>query len=70
MSKTVSTRLQNNIYEKLLNKCNKNGITVNEFLKNCIHNSFNYSELKTDKISNSVKQELGAKDLATALGIK
>ena len=70
MSKTVSTRLQNNVYEQLLNKCNNKGITVNEFLKQCIHDSFNNSELKTNTISNSVKQELSAKDLAKILGIK
>ena len=66
MSKTVSTRLQNDIYEKLVNTCNNKGITVNEFLKQCISDSFNDSELKPDKVS---KQVLSEKDLAKILGI-
>jgi len=70
MSKTVSTRLQNDIYEQLLNKCNKKGITVNEFLKKCIQNSFDDSVSKTDKISKPVKQKLSNQDLAKILGIK
>ena len=69
MSKTVSTRLQNNIYEKLLNKCNEKGITVNEFLKECIKIRFDDSELKIDKISKHVHQKLSEKDLAVILGI-
>ena len=66
MSKTVSTRLQNDIYEKLLNTCNNKGITVNEFLKQCISNSFDDSELKIEKVS---EQVLSEKDLAKILGI-
>ena len=69
MSKTVSTRLQNDIYEKLLDKCNNKGITVNEFLKECINFRFDNSESKTDQISKPVKQELSNKDLAKILGI-
>ncbi len=66
MSKTVSTRLQNKIYEKLLNKCNEKGVTVNEFLKECIDLRFENSELKLKP----VEEKLSAKDLATILGIK
>ena len=69
MSKTVSTRLQNEVYEKLLNKCNEKGITVNEFLKECIKMRFDNSELKTDTISKHVQHELSEKDLAKILGI-
>ncbi len=66
MSKTVSTRLQNKIYEKLLNKCNEKGVTVNEFLKECIDLRFENSELKLKP----VEEKLSAKDLARVLGIK
>ena len=69
MSKTVSTRLQNDIYEKLVTQCKQKGITVNEFLKECIQIRLDNSELKIDKISKSVKHELSEKDLAIILGI-
>ncbi len=66
MSKTVSTRLQNEIYEKLVSRCKDKGITANEFLKECIDLRFDNSELKLKP----VKEELSTKDLAKALGIK
>ena len=69
MSRTVSTRLQNDIHQKLTEKCNQKGVTVNEFLKECIHMVLN-SELKTDEIQKPVKQELSEKDLVKILGIK
>ena len=70
MSRTVSTRLQNEIYEKLVSRCSEKAITVNEFLKECIHMALN-SELnpKLDKIQKPVKHELSEKDLAKILGI-
>lgn len=69
MSKTVSTRLQNDIYEKLVTQCKQKGITVNEFLKECIQIRLDNSELKVDKFSKPVKHELSEKDLAIILGI-
>ena len=33
MSKTVSCRLSSEIHEKLLDKCNEKGMTVNDFVK-------------------------------------
>ena len=66
MSKTVSTRLQNKIYEKLSGKCKEKGVTVNEFLKECIDLRFENSELKLKPVN----EELSTKDLAKALGIK
>jgi len=69
MSKTVSTRLQNEVYEKLLNKCNKKGITVNDFLKECIKMRFDNSELKTDKIPKPVEKKLSEEDIVKILGI-
>ncbi len=69
MSKTVSTRLQNGVYEKLVSECNEKGITVNEFLKECIGMRFDDSELKIDKVSKPIQQKLSEKDLAKILGI-
>ncbi len=66
MSKTVSTRLQNGMYEKLSSKCKERGVTVNEFLKECIDLRFENSELELKP----VEEKLSAKDLATILGIK
>jgi predicted DNA-binding protein len=66
MSKTVSTRLQNKIYEKLSGKCKEKGVTVNEFLKECIDLRLDNSELKLKPVN----EELSTKDLAKALGIK
>ena len=69
MSKTVSTRLQNKTYEQLIRKCNEKGITVNEFLKECIKIKIDNLELKSYGISNPVQQNLNNKDLAKILGI-
>ena len=69
LSKTVSTRLQNEIYKKLLNKCNEKGVTVNEFLKECIKIKIGNLELKTDEVSKPIQENLNNKDLAKILGI-
>ena len=68
MSKTVSTRLQNDMYEKLVSRCKQKGVTVNEFLKECINLRFDNLELKTGEISKPIKRELSEKDLAKILG--
>jgi len=70
MSKTVSTRLQNGIYDKLINRCNKKGVTVNEFLKECIIMRFDDSESLTDEISKPEQHKLSDKDIAIILGIR
>lgn len=36
MSRTVSTRLQTETHEKLCQRCNHLGVTVNDFLKECV----------------------------------
>ena len=69
MSRTVSTRLQNEIYEKLIGRCKQKGITINQFLKECIHFRFDNLESKTNKISKPVQQKLSEKDIAKILGI-
>jgi len=69
MSKTVSTRLQNKTYEQLISKCKEKGITVNEFLKECIKIKIGNLELKTDEVSKPIQENLNNKDLAKILGI-
>ena len=71
MSRTVSTRLENYIYDRIITRCKQKGITVNEFLKECIQIRFDNSELtpKLDEISKPVQQKLSEKDLAIILGI-
>jgi predicted DNA-binding protein len=66
LSKTVSTRLQNEMYDKLSSECNEKGVTVNEFLKECIDLRFENSELELKH----VEEKLSAKELARVLGIK
>jgi|TARA_B110000495_G_C22845094_1_gene492772 hypothetical protein len=63
MSKTVSTSLQNHIYEKLVSKCNEKGVTVNEFLKECINFRMNNLELKTNNISKHSREKINIIDL-------
>jgi hypothetical protein len=69
MSKTISTRLHNKTYEQLIGKCNEKGITVNEFLKECIKIKIDNLELKTDEVSKPIQENLNNKDLAKILGI-
>ncbi len=69
MSRTVSTRLEDEMYEKVVSRCKEMGVTVNEFLKECIIFRFNNSKLKVDEISKPVKHELSEKDLEVILGI-
>lgn len=69
MSRTVSARLQNEVYEQLIRKCNERGLTVNEFLKEWIKVGFYAPNPKNYEISKPVKNELSAKDLAKILGI-
>ncbi len=54
------------MYEKLSSKCKERGVTVNEFLKECIDLRFENSELELKP----VEEKLSAKDLARVLGIK
>ena len=56
------------MYEKLSSKCKERGVTVNEFLKECIDLRFDNS--KANENLKDVQEELDTKDLAKALGIK
>ena len=36
MSRTVSTRIQNDLHQKLTDRCKQKGVTLNQYLKECI----------------------------------
>jgi len=53
MSKTVSCRLSSEIHEKLLDKCNDKGLTVNDFVKVLVQSALDGTpELALDSTSN------------------
>jgi len=53
MSKTVSCRLSSEIHEKLLDKCNNEGLTVNDFVKVLVQSALDGTpELALDSTSN------------------
>ena len=53
MSKTVSCRLSSETHEKLLDKCNDNGMTVNDFVKVLVQSALDGThELAHDSTSN------------------
>ena len=52
MSKTVSCRLSSETHEKLLDKCNDNGLTVNDFVKVLVQSALDGTqELALDSTS-------------------
>ena len=53
MSKTVSCRLTTETHEKLLDKCNEKGLTVNDFVKVLVQSALDGThELAHDSTSN------------------
>ena len=53
MSKTVSCRLSSETHEKLLDKCNDKGLTVNDFVKVLVQSALDGTqELALDSTSN------------------
>ena len=53
MSKTVSCRLSSETHEKLLDKCNEKGMTVNDFVKVLVQSALDGTqELALDSTSN------------------
>ena len=53
MSKTVSCRLSSETHEKLLDKCNEKGLTVNDFVKVLVKSALDGTqELALDSTSN------------------
>jgi len=67
MSKTVSCRLSSETHDKLLDKCNGKGITVNDFVKVLVESALvesknasfeaNQSIESTSKVSETVKHD-------------
>jgi len=41
MSKTISTRIDNTLHKKLVEQCNTDGITINDYLKNFVEEDLN-----------------------------
>ena len=77
MSKTVSCRLSSDTHEKLLDKCNNKGMTVNDFVKVLVQSALDGTpELAQDSTSNrldSTKKSLtdmSITEIETELGIK
>ena len=77
MSKTVSCRLSSETHEKLLDKCNDKGLTVNDFVKVLVQSALDGTqELALDSTSNrldSTKKSLTdmtITEIEKELGIK
>ena len=77
MSKTVSCRLSSETHEKLLDKCNNKGMTVNDFVKVLVQSALDGTqELALDSTSNrldSTKKSLTdmtITEIETELGFK
>ena len=77
MSKTVSCRLSSETHEKLLDKCNEKGMTVNDFVKVLVQSALDGTqELALDSTSNrldSTKKSLTdmtITEIEKELGIK
>ena len=77
MSKTVSCRLSSDTHEKLLDKCNEKGMTVNDFVKVLVQSALDGTqELALDSTSNrldSTKKSLTdmtITEIEKELGIK
>ena len=77
MSKTVSCRLSSETHEKLLDKCNNKGMTVNDFVKVLVQSALDGTpELAQDSTSNrldSTKKSLTdmtITEIETELGFK
>ena len=77
MSKTVSCRLSSETHEKLLDKCNEKGLTVNDFVKVLVQSALDGTqELALDSTSNrldSTKKSLTdmtITEIEKELGIK
>ena len=77
MSKTVSCRLSSDTHEKLLDKCNEKGLTVNDFVKVLVQTALDGThKLACDSTSNrldSTKKSLTdmtITEIEKELGIK
>ena len=77
MSKTVSCRLSSETHEKLLDKCNEKGLTVNDFVKVLVQSALDGTqELALDSTSNRLDstkkllKDMSITENETELGFK
>ena len=77
MSKTVSCRLSSETHEKLLDKCNDKGLTVNDFVKVLVKSALDGTqELALDSTSNRLDstkkslKDMTITEIEKELGIK
>ena len=77
MSKTVSCRLSSDTHEKLLDKCNEKGLTVNDFVKVLVQSALDGThKLACDSTSNRLNstkkllKDMSITEIETELGIK
>jgi predicted DNA-binding protein len=69
MSRTVSARIQDETYEKLANICSEKGITINEYLKECLQMTMKDFDMRTNinNFHEYVEQGYNKKELLDAL---
>ncbi len=59
MTKTVSARVQDKLHKKIINRCNEQGCTVNEFLNAAIelviigHADFEFGEPEDEQLGST-----------------
>ena len=77
MSKTVSCRLSSDTHEKLLDKCNEKGMTVNDFVKVLVQSALDGThKLACDSTSNRLDstkkllKDMSITEIETELGFK
>ena len=77
MSKTVSCRLSSDTHEKLLDKCNEKGMTVNDFVKVLVQSALDGThKLACDSTSNRLDstkkslKDMTITEIEKELGIK
>jgi len=69
MSKTVSARIENNLHQNLIDECNKQGISVSEFLTKILNENF-FGGKEKKSFSNEEISDLNITELKRYLGIK
>jgi len=69
MSKTVSARIGSNLHQNLIDECNKQGISVSEFLTNILNENFIEGKEKKS-FSNEELPEMSISELKRELGVK
>ena len=74
MSKTVSCRLSSDTHEKLLDKCNEKGMTVNDFVKVLVQSALDGTpcDSTSNRLDSTKKSltDMSITEIETELGIK